>query len=316
METNRLTPLATEPYDPCPRLMTPRSGRSTISHPARGRRCPRAGAARGTVSYKDLRDRVARLAGWLRAQVPEAGARVATWAAKGELTCLMPLAAARAGLVHVPVNPLLKHAQVRAYPCRQRLGDADRHSGAAGDLAGRTMFRRAAPFWPRKTPWRPAACGRSAGPSEAIRIACRDPLHQRLDRATQRRDAQPCQHVAGCRKRRDLSGLAADDRTLAVLAALVRLRAEPAAVAPGMRGQRGAARLSRSARRHEGGRAPRITTLAAVPPLWVQLAELDWPAETAGNLRRLTNSGGALTPDLVQRLRGLFPQARLFAMYG
>ena len=65
-----------------------------------------------TLTYKDLRDRVGRLAGWLKAQVPEPGARVASWAAKGELTCLMPLAAARAGLVHVPVNPLLKHAQV------------------------------------------------------------------------------------------------------------------------------------------------------------------------------------------------------------
>src|SRR5690606_31118131 len=59
-----------------------------------------------------------------------------------------------------------------------------------------------------------------------------------------------------------------------------------------------------------------ITTLAAVPPLWVQLTELEWPEETAARLRRLTNSGGALTPDLVKRLRALFPQARLFAMYG
>jgi acyl-CoA synthetase (AMP-forming)/AMP-acid ligase II len=54
-----------------------------------------------------------------------------------------------------------------------------------------------------------------------------------------------------------------------------------------------------------------VTTLAAVPPLWVQLAELDWPLETAARLKRLTNSGGALTVDLVRRLRGLFPQARL-----
>ena len=64
------------------------------------------------LSHKDLKERVARLAGWLRAQLPDAGARVATWVAKGELACLMPLAAARAGLVHVPVNPLLKRAQV------------------------------------------------------------------------------------------------------------------------------------------------------------------------------------------------------------
>jgi acyl-CoA synthetase (AMP-forming)/AMP-acid ligase II len=59
-----------------------------------------------------------------------------------------------------------------------------------------------------------------------------------------------------------------------------------------------------------------ITTIGAVPPLWVQLAELDWPTETAAQLKRLTNSGGALTPDLVRRLRTLFPEARIFAMYG
>jgi len=67
----------------------------------------------GTLSFKDLRTRVSLLAGWLSEGVTEKGARVASWVAKGELACLMPLAAARAGLVHVPVNPLLKHAQVR-----------------------------------------------------------------------------------------------------------------------------------------------------------------------------------------------------------
>jgi acyl-CoA ligase (AMP-forming) (exosortase A-associated) len=59
-----------------------------------------------------------------------------------------------------------------------------------------------------------------------------------------------------------------------------------------------------------------ITTLAGVPPLWVQLTELDWPTEVAGKLRRLTNSGGALTRPLVAKLRALFPQADLYPMYG
>jgi acyl-CoA ligase (AMP-forming) (exosortase A-associated) len=59
-----------------------------------------------------------------------------------------------------------------------------------------------------------------------------------------------------------------------------------------------------------------VATLAAVPPLWVQLVEQDWPTEAAAAMRRLTNSGGALTIDLVRGLRGLFPQARLFPMYG
>jgi acyl-CoA ligase (AMP-forming) (exosortase A-associated) len=59
-----------------------------------------------------------------------------------------------------------------------------------------------------------------------------------------------------------------------------------------------------------------VTTLAAVPPLWIQLTELDWPPQTAAKLKRLTNSGGALTVDLVRKLRSLFPRARLFPMYG
>jgi acyl-CoA synthetase (AMP-forming)/AMP-acid ligase II len=68
--------------------------------------------------------------------------------------------------------------------------------------------------------------------------------------------------------------------------------------------------VMRAVERHD------ITTIAAVPPLWLQLAELDWPAETAARLKRLTNSGGALTEPLVRALRSTFPAARLFPMYG
>ncbi|HKX22185.1 MAG TPA: AMP-binding protein, partial [Rhizorhapis sp.] len=59
-----------------------------------------------------------------------------------------------------------------------------------------------------------------------------------------------------------------------------------------------------------------ITTLAGVPPLWVQLTEHPWLPETAARLERLTNSGGALTRPLVERLRGMFPQADIYPMYG
>ena len=47
------------------------------------------------LTYEVLRNRVAQLAAWLSAQ-GEVGDRVASWASKGELTCLLPLAAARA----------------------------------------------------------------------------------------------------------------------------------------------------------------------------------------------------------------------------
>ena len=59
-----------------------------------------------------------------------------------------------------------------------------------------------------------------------------------------------------------------------------------------------------------------VTTLAAVPPLWVQLVEQDWPNDAVTRMRRLTNSGGALTVELVRKLRSIFAQAKLFPMYG
>lgn len=57
-----------------------------------------------------------------------------------------------------------------------------------------------------------------------------------------------------------------------------------------------------------------ITGLAAVPPLWIQLAQLDWPA--ACSLRYLTNSGGAMPLPTVAALRAALPAAQLFLMYG
>ena len=57
-----------------------------------------------------------------------------------------------------------------------------------------------------------------------------------------------------------------------------------------------------------------ITGLAAVPPLWIQLAQLAWPPGCS--LRYLTNSGGAMPTSTVHALRRALPQARLFLMYG
>lgn len=270
----------------------------------------------GVISYKDLRDRVARLASWLGQQVPTNGARVASWAAKGELTCLLPLAAARAGLVHVPINPLLKHAQVAHI-----LAD----SGAQllmGTPARLGMLE------PGNVP----ACCRVIAEGEALAQAaaapqmepsCADPDDLAAILYTSGSTGKPkgvmLSHAnmwLGAESVATYLGLAADDRALAVLPLsfdygqnqlLSHWYAGGSAVPLDYLTPRD---VVKAIERHG------VTTLAAVPPLWVQLTELDWPAETAARLRRLTNSGGALTVDLVQRLRGLFPQARLFAMYG
>ncbi|OYW85368.1 MAG: AMP-binding protein, partial [Sphingobium sp. 32-64-5] len=85
-----------------------------IDHlPAMGRADhPAIAGKSGILDFAELEGAVGRLAAWLAGQGLPSGSRVASWVAKGRLACLMPLAAPRAGLVHVPVNPLLKHAQV------------------------------------------------------------------------------------------------------------------------------------------------------------------------------------------------------------
>jgi len=60
----------------------------------------------------------------------------------------------------------------------------------------------------------------------------------------------------------------------------------------------------------------RVTGLTAVPPLWIQLAHLDWPAEVSANLRYFANTGGRLPLEILARLRAVLPNTRPFLMYG
>jgi len=59
-----------------------------------------------------------------------------------------------------------------------------------------------------------------------------------------------------------------------------------------------------------------ITGLAAVPPLWVQLANLEWPQEAVNSLRYFTNSGGAMPQSTLNNLRQRLPNSLPFLMYG
>lgn len=59
-----------------------------------------------------------------------------------------------------------------------------------------------------------------------------------------------------------------------------------------------------------------VTGLACVPPLWNQLAQLDWPVAARETLRYITNSGGALPRATLRALRRSLPQTRVYLMYG
>lgn len=60
----------------------------------------------------------------------------------------------------------------------------------------------------------------------------------------------------------------------------------------------------------------RITALAGVPPIWIQLAALEWPEAAAKTMRYITNSGGAMPRTVLERLRTLLPDTRIHLMYG
>ncbi len=60
----------------------------------------------------------------------------------------------------------------------------------------------------------------------------------------------------------------------------------------------------------------KVTGLTAVPPLYIQLAQLDWPAEIDRDLRYFANTGGRMPRETLNLLRQRVPNARPFLMYG
>ncbi len=282
-----------------------------IDHALRGEASAPALVDReGAVDYAAAENAVARIAGWLAALRLAPGSRVATWLPKTRAACWMPLAAARAGLVHVPVNPVLRRAQVAHI-----LTD----SGAALLL---TQAARAATLEPGDVP---AEClvMTEAGEGDALPRSDADPEALAALLYTSGSTGRPkgvmLSHAnlwLGAIGVAHYLALAPEDRVLAVLPLgfdygqnqLFSTWAAGACVAP----------LDYLTARDVVKAVERVaaTTLAGVPPLWTQVLEADWPAEVAARLRRLTNSGGALTPAMVRALRARFPAARLFPMYG
>ena len=304
-------------------------------------------------SYQTLNIRVGRLAKFLADRGFVARDRVATWLPKTELACLMPLAAVRAGLVHVPVNPLLKPAQVRHI-----LQD----SGARALVTSAARAAQLGTYLDSESSRHPELVSGSISPPEAERETDKWTLKQVqgdgesytiLDEvevlsiidnekaealgpsapdtdnlaailytsgSTGRPKGVMLSHAnlsLGAVSVAQYLALAADDVTLAVMPLsfdygqnqlLSTWQAGGCVVPIDYLTPRD---VIKACVKHG------VTTLGCVPPLWVQLAEQNWPAEATANMRRLTNTGGALTPSLVKMLRSIFPHpVRIFAMYG
>jgi acyl-CoA ligase (AMP-forming) (exosortase A-associated) len=60
----------------------------------------------------------------------------------------------------------------------------------------------------------------------------------------------------------------------------------------------------------------RITGLTAVPPLYIQLTQMEWPAEVGEHLRYFANTGGRMPRETLDVLRSRVPKAKPYLMYG
>jgi acyl-coenzyme A synthetase/AMP-(fatty) acid ligase len=261
-----------------------------------------------TLDFAGLERAVGALAGWLLRQGLTAGDRVATWLPKTRVAALMPLAAARAGLVYVPVNPLLKHLQVQHI-----LAD----SGAELLITQLARAETLDAGQYRVFTGEPSLDGGALPPSSANPNDLAALLY--TSGSTGRPKGVMLSHAnlwLGAISVAHYLKLDSTDRVLGVLPLsfdygqnqLFSTWAAGACVLPFDY------LLPRDVYRaieREG-----VTTLAGVPPLWSQLLEVDPKDTDLSTLKRLTNSGGALTPHLIRGLAGKFPEADIYAMYG
>ncbi len=268
-----------------------------------------------TLTYAEAEKAIGALAAALAARGFPPRARVATWLPKTVEACLMPLAAARAGLVHIPVNPVLRRAQVAHILADSGssllLTSPERAASLSSDdvPAGCTIWFESDAVAARKAE---AGLPPSTADTESLVAilytsgSTGRPKGVMLSHANLWLGAVSVAHYLR---------LMPDDRTLAVLPLgfdygqnqlFSTWKAGGCVVPFDYLVPRD---VVKAVERHG------ITTVAAVPPLWLQLVDCDW-RDVGSGIRRVTNSGGALTPSLIERMVATFPNADIYPMYG
>lgn len=287
--------------DPVPRPLDHLTLRGRADDPALATRD-------GVLDFASLEAAVGGLAGWLKGQGLAPGDRIATWLPKTRTACLMPLAAARAGFVHVPVNHQLKHLQVQHI---------------IGDSGARLLITQAARAETlelegvRIVTDDPPLDGPALSPSNADPDTLAALLY--TSGSTGRPKGVMLSHANlwfGAISVAHYLQIEPEDRVLGVLPLsfdygqnqLFSTWAAGACVVPFDY------LLPRDV--YRAIERERITTLAGVPPLWAQLLDVDPHDIDASYLKRITNSGGALTRRLIDGLRERFPRADIYPMYG
>ncbi|MBS3962680.1 MAG: acyl-CoA ligase (AMP-forming), exosortase A system-associated [Sandarakinorhabdus sp.] len=279
---------------------------------ARGRSDAVALHDRGrSLTYAAMDAQVSAVAGALQQRLAQ-GDRVALWLPKSLEAVVLTFAIARAGAVAVPVNPVLRSRQLGHILEDSGARLLVTHGARAAGLASLPC-----PMMTLEEDWAAMAASAPYAGEAPGGNALAALLY--TSGSTGRPKGVMVTHanlLAGARSVAGYLGTAPDDRVLSVLPLSFDLgfsqltTAFHAGASVVLLDYLTARDVVQAAARH------RITQLAAVPPLWVQLAALEWPPAAIASMRTLSNSGGRLPAPTVRALRLMFPAARLHLMYG
>ncbi|MCG3188194.1 MAG: Long-chain-fatty-acid--CoA ligase [Burkholderiaceae bacterium] len=292
---------------------------------------PALSAAGVALRYGELSDAIGRCAGGLLGLGVGRGERVAIWLDKRFEMVISCFAAPAAGGVFVPINPLLKPEQVgyilRDCAVRVLITSPERLAllsqvlpvcpelrsiVVTGDDVGVAATAHAAVASWGSLLAAPARAGHRVIDTDVVAILY-------TSGSTGRPKGVVLSHrnmVAGAKSVASYLGNHADDTLLAAL---------PLSFDAGF------SQLTTAF--HAGARVellnyllPRdvlkalerehVTGLTAVPPLYIQLAQLEWPASINGTLRYFANTGGRMPRDTLAKLRQRVPGAKPYLMYG
>lgn len=283
-----------------------------------------------TMAYEDLARATQSIAWGLLGLGLGRGERVAIWLEKRFETVVASFAAARAGGVFVPINPLLKAEQVayilRDCNARVLVSSPDRLDLLQPALAQCPDLRHVVTTSASTTPqarglgsWRWADLESSPGAAShrVIDVDMTSILY--TSGSTGQPKGVVLSHrnmVAGAKSVASYLGNHRGDALLAALplsfdAGFSQLTT---AFHAGARVELLNYLLPRDVLR--ALERERITGLTAVPPLYIQLAALEWPAAVQESLRYFANTGGRMPAETLKLLRQRVPRAQPFLMYG
>jgi|TARA_R100000501_G_scaffold13654_5_gene25040 acyl-CoA ligase (AMP-forming) (exosortase A-associated) len=266
----------------------------------------------GRLSYGDLEEQVAHVAAALQSRNLRPGDRACVWAPKTVETIVSLLAIMRAGGIAIPINPALKQAQaehiLRDSGAIMLLGNRARVASIAVDATILSFEDD----WPALTT--AAVAGVPAvprGPDDLAMILY-------TSGSTGRPKGVMLSHANLCLGAESVAAYLGTDKSDRILGVL------PISFDYGLNQVLTAFRQGATAVLLDyllpkdvvrWVERERITQLPGIPPLWMQLDELDWSG-VGGSVRTLTNTGGHMPERLTRAFSARFPAARLFLMYG